>query len=464
MEKYGITGDLLIWLKSYLTNRTQRVILKDSLSCIGELKAGVPQGSVLGPLLFLVFINDIADDMVGFGRLFADDTSIGHTANNEQNLQLSINLDLVYLNSWSEKWLLKFNPSKTDIMIFNAQGIHSNLFFDFGGNILNPVSSHKHLGVIFSSDCKWTKHIDMLVERASKQLTVLRKLKFRLKREYLEKIYFTFIRPILEYASEVWDNCGQINSDRLEKIQIEAARIVTGLPIYASVQSIYRETGWEKLSTRREVRKILMFYKITFNLAPEYLYDLVPPNVSEISNYNLRNSQNISVPLYRISIYQNSFFPSCIKLWNSLDPSLRQLPTISSFKLRMHQLYFKNKKPPLYYYHGDRIASMLHARLRNACSILNSDLFKANLIENANCLCGHNIENAEHFLMECRLFHLQRDIMVNSINALNLNIIINTELLLFGSEILSYDDNLAIFVIVQKYIKDSCRFSYKQPL
>jgi hypothetical protein len=87
LEIYGVKGELLCWLKSYLSNRCQRVIIKDAISSVGELKAGVPQGSVLGPLLFLIFINDIADDMLGLGRLFADDTSIGHTAHDENTLK-----------------------------------------------------------------------------------------------------------------------------------------------------------------------------------------------------------------------------------------------------------------------------------------------------------------------------------------------------------------------------------------
>jgi hypothetical protein len=97
---------------------------------------------------------------------------------------------------------------------------------------------HKHLGVIFNSGCKWTKHIDVLIERTCKQLNILRKLQYRLKRDYLEKIYLVFIRPILEYASDIWDNCRHTNCNRLEKVQIEAARIVTGLSIYASLDSI----------------------------------------------------------------------------------------------------------------------------------------------------------------------------------------------------------------------------------
>jgi hypothetical protein len=84
-------------------------------------------------------------------------------------------------------------------------------------------------------------------------------------RNYLEKIYLTFIRPILEYASEVWFNCGQFNSNRLEKVQTEAARIVCGFPSYASIASIYKETGWDKLKVRREVKNLTLFYKIYNN-------------------------------------------------------------------------------------------------------------------------------------------------------------------------------------------------------
>jgi hypothetical protein len=138
---------------------------------------------------------------------------------------------------------------------------------------------------VFSSDCKWTKHIDKLIESALKQLNVLRKLKYRLNRNYLEKIYLTFSRPVLEYASEVWDNCGQINSDRLEKVQLEAASIVTGLPSFASINSIYIETGREKLITRREVRKLVLFYKIVNGQVPDYLTDLVQPTVADTNTY-----------------------------------------------------------------------------------------------------------------------------------------------------------------------------------
>ena len=336
----------------------------DGKSTIGSLYAGVPQGSVLGPLLFLVYVNDISDSMIGLCRLFADDTSIGHVANDEETLVNMTNMDLENISIWSSEWLVKLNPDKTDIMVFSTCNRATNIVFTFDNSIIQPVESHKHLGLVFSSDCKWTNYIDILIERASKQLNVLRKLKFKLDREFLERIYFTFIRPILEYSSEVWDNCGLVNSDRIEKIQLEAARIVTGLTSYASRDSLYRETGWETLKDRREQKKLLLLYNMINGHCPEYLSDLLPPLVSEISVYNLRNNRNYSVPPTRLSLYQQSFLPATLSLWNNLDISLRESPSSDIFKLRLKLKYRNNNainRPPPFDLIGKRFTNLTHA-------------------------------------------------------------------------------------------------------
>ena len=127
------------------------------------------------------------------------------------------------------------------------------LNFLFNGKIIPTTDVHKHLGVTFSSNAKWTTHIDNIVSSVSKHLNILRKLKYKLNRSNLEKLYLVFIRPIFEYACEVWDNCGIVNATKLEKLQLEAARIVSGLPIFTELSSIYftelssiyRELGWE---------------------------------------------------------------------------------------------------------------------------------------------------------------------------------------------------------------------------
>ena len=146
--KYGIKGDLLCWLNSYLSNRTQRVMIKDALSGIGHLHVGVPQGSVLGPLMFLIFINDIIDEIVVLGRLFADDTSIGHIAQDESTLRNMINADLNHLKKGSNRWLLKFNPTKTEIIICNVNGVECNLTFIYDQTTIDPVHTRKHLGIV----------------------------------------------------------------------------------------------------------------------------------------------------------------------------------------------------------------------------------------------------------------------------------------------------------------------------
>ena len=147
-------------------------------------------------------------------------------------------------------------------------------------------------------------------------------------------MYLTFICPLLEYAGEVWDNCTLADSERLEKIQLEAARIVTGLTSHASLLSIYKETGWGKLSVRPEKRKLSLFYDIVSGRSPDYLQDLLLITVGQTNNYNLGNSENFTIPPGRLSLYQSSFFPSTIRLWNNLPTNLRNSPCQQMLKTK----------------------------------------------------------------------------------------------------------------------------------
>ena len=121
----------------------------------------------------------------------------------------------------------------------------------------------------------------------------MRKLKFQLDRKSLETIYFSFIRPLLEYANVVWNNCTQYESNELEKIQNEAARIVTGATKLTSLQSLYTDTGWESLASRREKHKLILYYKMQHGMTPEYLSSLVPPTVGSTARYPLRNKSDL---------------------------------------------------------------------------------------------------------------------------------------------------------------------------
>ena len=286
LQSYGITGDLLLWLDDYVSDREQKVVVNNECSNFNTVKAGVPQGSVLGPLLFLLYINDITDNLGNLARLFADDTSLSYFGRNYDIMESDINNDLSKLNEWAKLWLVDFNPKKTKALVISTSAV-PHLDLRFNGEPVEIVKTHKHLGLTFASDGNWTNHIDNIVNAAFKQVNVLRKLKFTLSKQILSNIYLTLIRPKLEYACEVWDGCFEREVAKLEKVQLESARIVTGLPKFASRDSLYYETGWEPLSCRRKSRKLTTFYKMHNKVCPQYLCNCLPPTVSSISDHNL---------------------------------------------------------------------------------------------------------------------------------------------------------------------------------
>jgi hypothetical protein len=175
------------------------------------------------------------------------------------------------LNTWTETWLVKFNPQKTEFVIFSNNKNIDQVNIHFNGENIKQVEYHTHLGVCLSSNCKWRYHINNTCQRATKRIHILRKLKYLLNRTHLSKIYKTYNLPILEYGCELWDDCCIRDTQTLECLQLETARIVTGLLIYSSAESLYFETGWSKLEDRRKSRKLNLFDKIENNMAPTYV-------------------------------------------------------------------------------------------------------------------------------------------------------------------------------------------------
>ena len=257
LQTIGISGLLLAWFNDYLDNRRQRVVLPGAVSDWTSLKAGVPQGSILGPLLFLVYMKDIVEDIHSTIRLFVDDTSLYIIMEDPLRAADQLNSDLAKIHLWATKWLVSFNPSKSKSIIFSRKQIkpfHPPI--EMNQQQISEVNSHKHLGLIFSNDCTWHEYLDYIKTKAWHRVNIMRKLKFTLDRKSLQTIYISFIRPLLEYADVVCDNCTQYEANELEQIQNEAARIVTGTTKLVSIQSLLSETGWESLTSRREKHNI----------------------------------------------------------------------------------------------------------------------------------------------------------------------------------------------------------------
>ena len=270
------------------------------------------------PLLFLVYINDIVIDIGSHIRLFADDTSLYIIVDDPVTAAGCLNTDLKRITQWAALWLVSFNPAKTEALLASRKFDRNHPPIFMQNQQITEVESHKHLGIYFSIDCTWHHHIKYIVNKAWIRINIMRKLKFRLDRKSLETIYTTFIRPLLEYGDVLWDNCAQYEKEELDKIQNEAARIVTGATKLVSLLALSNETQWDSLDDRRRKHKLTLFYKMKSNLRPEYLSSLIPPTVGNISRYNLRNANGLQTIKTSSVLYYESFLPSTVRAWNSL--------------------------------------------------------------------------------------------------------------------------------------------------
>ncbi len=260
-------------------------------------------------------------------------------------------------------------------------------------------------------------------------------------------MYTIYISPHFKYACEVWGGCTNEDSDKLECLQLQAAR-----------RHLYFETGWESLKERRRKRKLSQFYKIYNGLAPTCLSEKLPANVNSKSNYNMRNAGNIIVPFTRTTLAYMSFIPSTSRLWNELSNEIRQCDTVSSFKSSIRN---RDVIAPDYYSYGARKYCILLTKLRYSVSPLNNDLFKIGLSDIASCLCGNPCENAVHYLLECQKYSTCREDMLGNIQRITLqyNVHINVKPLLNGCSDLHVSENETILKLVQLYIKQTKRFT-----
>jgi hypothetical protein len=189
-------------------------------------------------------------------------------------------------------------------------------------------------------------------------------------------------------------------SNKLDQLQLEAARIVTGLPIFASSILIYKELGCESLAERRKRRKLQMFYNIHNHKAPKYLCDLIPPTIQSTTVYPLRNVSDIIIPFCRLSNTYDSFIPSTIRQWNSLDPSIRNVDYIAKFKTGLRKRKDISHVPK-HYEIRPRKPNIILTQLRCFASFLNYDLFQVNIVSDPSCHCSANREDSYHFFVDC---------------------------------------------------------------
>ena len=281
LEQNGISGNLLKLLQNYLRNRKQRVVQNGSHSDYSSIESGVPQGSVLGPLLFLVYINDLERNIKSNVNFFADDTMLFSIVKHHEISANDLNHDLDIIHRWDHQWKLEFNPDptkqSTEVIFSCKKTIPNHPNICLMELLLLKKNEQKRLSLVLDSSLSFRKHLTNKIIKAKKNLGIIKHLSIFLPRKTLDQMYKALVRSHLDYCDIIYHipslqtQFGVTQSDLMEKVEIiqyQAALAVTGAWQGSSCSKPYDELGWESLSERRWCRRILHVHKIVSNNTP----------------------------------------------------------------------------------------------------------------------------------------------------------------------------------------------------
>ena len=465
LKCYGVDDHLYNILENYLQNRMQRVVLNGKTSSWASVNSGVPQGSVLGPLLFLIYINDLPEDLVSVAKLFADDTSIFSTVLDINKSSENLNRDLENIRKWAFQWKMTFNPDPnkqaTEVIFSHKKKpiMHPVLYFNEAPIFSAPLQ--KHLGLILDEKLNFIDHLNEKISKANKGIGLIRRLYHYLPRMSLLVIYKSYIRPHLDYCDVIYDQPHNDTFCRMiESVQYNAALAITGSIKGSSRERLYQELGLESLSDRRWYRRLIYFYNIITRKTPEYLYSLVP---NKQQSHDPARKELFRDFLSHTDYFNNSFFPYCVKEWNNLSLELRESVSVSKFKKSLLKFIRPNFRP--IFDINDPIGLKLLTRLRVNLSHLREHKFRHNFHDTVNplCSCSLEIESNNHYLLRCPFFTCIRKTLLDNIveivgtvsNLADDNLV---ELLLYGNTTYSKEKNASILNCTINFFKSSGRF------
>ncbi len=332
LDHYGIRTSTQLWIRNFLTDRTQEVLVEGCRSGRVQVTSGVPQGTVLGPLLFLLYINDMPTSISpGTSiKLFADDAMLYRTVNKLTDA-ISLQNDLDRLIDWEQTWQMAFNPSKCQVMHITRSKTTVNSSYTIHGTPLETVPTATHLGIDISNTLSWNTHIDKIVKKANSKLGFIRRNLRGVPQSIKACAYTSLVRPHLEYCGSVWDPYTQRNIKRLEGVQHRAARfVVHNYNWDVSGATLASALDWSTLEQRRAEARLANMYKITNNIIdidPDQ-YFTTSTRRTRSSNHPHRYTQHST----STNFHAYSFFPRSIVQWNRLSPNTVQAPSLDAFK------------------------------------------------------------------------------------------------------------------------------------
>ena len=368
---------------------------------------------MLGPLLFLVYINDLPNGIESTCKIFVDDTLLFSKVKDETSSDTQLNNDLNKISKSAFQGKMLFNPDPSNQAIeicFSHKPENKNYpSLIFNDTKVELATSQKHLGLILDSRLDFNEHIDYKINKCNKIIGIMKRLSLTLSRKTLLTICKSFVKPILDYADIIYDKPFHKNFKRkIEMVQYRAALVITGAIKGTSRDRLHQDFGLESLADRRWSRRLFFFHKITQGLLPSYLQTY--HNAVSGGAYLTRSTtQNKIKPIpAKTKVFENSFFPYCIKEWSKLNDKIRNIESINKFKVTI--LNFIRPKANSVFNIHDTNGIKLLSRLRLNFSHLNKHKFWHNFNDMVYpmCTCRLEPETTLHYLLHCSLFSTQR--------------------------------------------------------
>ena len=330
VKALGIGGSVADWITAWLTGRKQRVVIGGTPSGWSPVTSGVPQGSVLGPLLFLIYINDIDQGLVSKLSKFADDTKLGiNTA--DPNAVEMLRRDLARIGDWSERWQMPFNTGKCRVLHVGARNPRSD--YRLLGSPVTPTQQETDLGVLMTSEFKFGAQCIAAEKKAQKVLGYVKRVFTHRNRFVVMTLYKTLVLPHLEYAAQFWSPTYRCDVERLERVQARATKLIPEL----------RNLGYERrllaldlltLEQRRLRGQLIETFKIVRGMS-----SLNSSTVFTLSDNPTRNhGYKLVVPRFRTNKYRDFMTVKVCKLWNSLPSEVVNAPTVNAFKTQLDRI------------------------------------------------------------------------------------------------------------------------------
>ncbi len=340
LELYKCDNTSLSWFRSYLQGRSQCVQFKSAMSKTAEVTHGVPQGSILGPLLFITFMNDLPFHIVSHIDMYADDSTVHVSAKTVCELNQKLNVDLENIKIWCRENNMLVNKEKTKAMLVTTyqRATHldtQTLDVNYDGVALCNVDCEKLLGVNVDKHLSWREQVNKVANNLSKSIALLRRIKCYLPTETRLTYYKTFLQPHIDYCLLIWGQSNHIC--RIHKLQKMALRVIYDKPKITSSEPLFKQSGLLPVQKRYLLRTSITVYKAMHGLAPAYISAMFQQKNGRTTRSSTRG--DLCIPSSNLCVTRKALPYSGANIYNSLPCHIRQSSTLNSFKTHAYKYF-----------------------------------------------------------------------------------------------------------------------------